>query len=121
MNAPKPYGPPGRSRATVGIWLTMFIAMCCIAISGCGVNQQIAQADESTIDTVGVEWMELVKQPADQRRTFTQEEIERRQRKFDAWMYRVKKQLGNDDKKPAPLPTEEQIAEATLKDLGRSR
>ena len=121
MNADKPCGPPTRKRATAGLWLTMFIAVCCIAIAGCSVNQEIATADEMTIDTVGVEWMELVKQPAAERRTFTQEEIDRRQRKFDAWLYRVKKQLGNNDKKPAPLPTEDQIAEATLKDLGRSR
>lgn len=97
----------------------LLLVVCMLAIAGCNMNQEYAEADEMTLDTVGAEWLELVKQPPSERRTFTPEEIDRRQRKIDAWTYRIEKALKKERKDLPPKPTEEAIAQATLKDLGR--
>lgn len=81
------------------------------------VDRQSSEAEEMTVETVGVEWWEQTK-AAHAEGKLTEAEFKRRERKWFSWRYRVATELGKEVTEPG-APTEKELAEATAADLAQ--
>ena len=96
--------------------LLLPLILLSLCLFGCvSVQQQYAEAEQATVDTVGAEWWATT-QAAHEAGTLTDEEFERRERKWYSWRYRVATALDQPIGEP-DAPTPKELAESTLADL----